>query len=107
MKLYIKRLKDGVDAVAEYDKATGAMTVLKGSHVSNNISQSEKFRGAKTIERLRKEYVENGIVIKDVVFRSSSTAANFVTGSSSNGLKVWKDENGNVLKAFIAGEAEA
>lgn len=101
MKLYIKRSKNGVDAVAEFEKATGTVTVLKGSRVSDSIAHSEKFRGAKSIERARAVYVKNGAVVKDAVFKSSSTAANFVTGTSTNGLTAWKDENGITLKGIL------
>ena len=34
-------------------------------------------------------------------FRSPSTAANFVTGNSTNGLLAWKDENGRTLKEIL------
>lgn len=41
-------------------------------------------------------------VIKDAVFKSSSTAANFVTGTSTNGLMAWKNEDGIKLKQLIS-----
>lgn len=106
MKLYIKRIKNGVDAVAEFDKTAGTVTVLKGSRVSVSIAHSEKFRGAKAIEKYRTEYVEDGVVVKDAVFKSSSTAANFVTGTSTNGLTAWKDKGGKTLKGILADEEE-
>lgn len=101
MKLYMKRKNKTIEAVAEYDLENGSVTVLKGSTVSPTIAYTEKFRGAKSIEKSRSEYVENGIVIKDVYFKSASTAANFVTGSSTNGLTAWKSENGNTLQCIL------
>lgn len=101
MKLYIKRAKSNISATANYEPSQKQFVVLKGSTVSSSIAYSEKFRGAKTIERTRTEYVQNGVVMRDVVFKSASTAANFVTGSSTNGLSVWKDESGNKLKDII------
>lgn len=101
MRLYLKRKNKMIDAVAEYDLENGPFIVLKGSTVSKAISQSEKFRSAKSIEKKRSEYVENGIVIKDAHFKSASTAANFVTGSSTNGLTAWENENGNSLKHIL------
>ncbi len=101
MKLYIKRKDKAIEAVAKYDIGDGSVTVLKGSTVSDTIAFSEKFRGAKSIEKNRSEYVKNRIVIKDAYFKSASTAANFVTGSSTNGLTAWKDENGNTLKSIL------
>ena len=101
MKLYMKRKNKTIESVAEYDLENGSVTVLKGSTVSATIAYSEKFRGAKSIEKSHSEYVENGIVIKDAYFKSASTAANFVTGSSTNGLTAWKSENGNTLQCIL------
>lgn len=101
MEVYINR-KDGTQAAGEYNSETNALIVLKGSIVSSTVNRSEKFRGTATIERLREEYVKNGIVVEDVTFKSPSTAANFITGASSNGLTVWKDETGKKLKDVIS-----
>lgn len=104
MKLYIKREKNGIDAVCEYNEKEKSFTVLKGSKISSNIAYSDKFKGSKTIEKHRAEYAENNIVKKDAFFKSSSTAANFVTGTSSNGLRVWKDKNNTTLKDILSKE---
>lgn len=101
MKLYIKRAKGNIDAVAEYDVSTKKFTVLKGSKVSDKIAYSEKFRGSKSIEKNRSTTVENGYVTTDVIFKSASTAANFVCGSSTNGLTAWKNEQGETLKVML------
>ena len=107
MRLYLERKKSNVKAVAEYDEKTGTFTVLKGSIVSDSISYAKKFRGTKSIEANRAGTVSNGEVIKDVFFKSSSTAANYVTGSSTNGLIAWKDDKGVPLKALLSkGEAD-
>lgn len=107
MRVYLERKKSNVKAVAEYDEKSGTFTVLKGSIVSDSISYSEKFRGAKSIEKNRTGTVSNKKVTKDVVFTSPSTAANFVTGSSTNGLMAWKDHNGVPLKVLLSkGEAD-
>ncbi|MDO5139728.1 MAG: DUF4357 domain-containing protein [Oscillospiraceae bacterium] len=97
MEVYLNR-KDGTNATGEYDINTNTLTVYKGSRVSSKVKHSEKFRGAVTIERLRSEHVKNGVAINNVSFTSPSTAANFVTGCSSNGLRVWKDKSGRTLK---------
>ena len=102
MKFYLKSAKSNVDAVAEYDAGAKTMTVLLGSKVSDSISQSKKFRGAKSIEKSRKDIVNTKhILIKDIVFKSPSTAANFVTGNSTNGRDAWKDETGRTFKQVI------
>lgn len=100
MEVYLSR-RDGTKATGEYDINTNALTVYKGSQVSPKVNHSEKFRGAVTIERLRSEHVKNGIVVNNVSFKSPSTAANFVTGCSSDGLIKWKDRSGRTLKELI------
>ena len=104
MKFYLKNRKGLFDAVAEYNDETKSFTVLKGSKVSEYISNTPKFRGAKTIVKLRDEYVQNDVEVKkDVVFKSPSSAANFVTGASTNGCKAWKDETGRTFKEVFGG----
>ena len=76
--------------------------MLKRSRVSDAVSCSKTFRGAKQVISLRAEFVEDDFTVKDLVFKSASTAANFVTGTSSNGLIVWKDKNGITLKEVLA-----
>lgn len=102
MKLYLTRPCYDIKAAAEYDTASRAFIVLKGSTVSETISYSEKFRGAKSIEKYRAGVLDGTRVTKDVPFKSASTAANFVTRVSTNGLTAWKDENGKLLKAILA-----
>lgn len=104
MKVYLIREKKNINAIGEYDLETKTLTVKKGSRVSEDIAYSEKFRGARAIERDREETVKDHIVTKDVQFKSASTAANFVTGSSTNGLVAWKADNGLTIKEIIASE---
>lgn len=97
MELYLKT-KNGASAIGNYNNKTKEITVLKGSIVSEKISTSPKFRASKTIRKQRKKYVKENTVIENVKFNSVSTAANFITGTSCNGLLYWKDNNGNNLK---------
>lgn len=101
MTLYLKRSKSNVSATGKYNPATKQLTVLKGSRVSDSIAYTEKFRGAGTIEKNRVASVKDGVVVKDTIFKSASTAANFVTGGSTNGLVAWKDSNGRPLKEIV------
>lgn len=105
MKFYLRNRKKAFDAVAEYDASKKTFIVLKGSRVSDTISNSPSFRGKKTIFKFRDEYVQNGVdVFRDVVFKSPSTAANFVTGTSTNGCIAWKDEAGHTFKEVFGGD---
>ena len=101
MRIILNAKKAGAKAYGEWDATTGHVVVKQGSVVSQTLSASPTFRGKKTIENLRGQYVSEGIVTTDVLFKSSSTAANFITGRSTNGLIVWKTEDGKTLKEFI------
>lgn len=102
MKLYLKQPTRNVNAVAEYSFENKSITVLAGSRVSDSVSHSKTFRGAKSIEKHRQGNVNSeNIVINEVVFKSPSSAANFVTGASTNGHIAWKDDVGRSFKQII------
>ena len=105
MKVFLIRERTGVNANAEFDPDTKAVIVLKGSILSETIAHTAKFRGAKSIEKSREGVMKGAVLQKDMVFKSASTAANFVTGSSTNGLTAWKDKDGRTIKEIIL-EAE-
>ena len=79
-----------------------SFVVLKDSIIPGTIAHSAKFRGAKSIEKYRAGVVDGTRVTMDVPFKSASTAANFVTGASTNDLTSRKDENGKTLKEIFA-----
>ena len=103
MKVFMKSSRKNYDAIGEYDPKTKTLIVYKGSKVADSFAESRTFKGDKRIGKLWDAGVENCIVTKDMTFNSASTAANFVTGQSSNGLRTWKTEEGldlgKVLKA--------
>ena len=104
MKVFLKSKRNSYDAIGEYQPLEKRFIIRKGSTVSENIAYSATFRAAKNIEKQRKDVIKNNKVIKDVIFKSPSTAANFVTGRSTNGLIAWKDENGKKLKELLKDE---
>ena len=101
MRVYIKSMRNNIDAVGEYNIKTKELIVLKNSLISENIAYSETFRGANSVEKQRQDKVKGNILLEDVKFKSSSTAANFVTGRSTNGLVTWKNKNGKTIKEII------
>lgn len=101
MKLYLKT-KSGADATGEYDSASKELTVKKGSVVSPDVHTTGKFRSANSVLKYREQHCDGVTVKTDVVFKSASTAANFVTGRSTNGLITWKNSDGQALKTLIA-----
>ena len=94
MRVELVSRKMQVNAVGEYTPESGELIVLKGSIVSLSLSESKTFRGRKSIEKAREDTIEGNAVIKDITFKSPSTAANYVTGGSSNGMRLWKTEEG-------------
>ena len=101
MKVYIKSKKNNIDAVGDFNINTRELIVLKNSKVSDNIAHSERFRGSKSIERQRNGKLKDNILLENVLFKSPSTAANFVTGRSTNGLIAWKNKDGKTIKELV------
>ncbi len=102
MRVYIIRKKDGVRASGDYDPKTNELIVLAGSILSKDISYTAKFRGAKSVEKARDGIVKERILQQNVTFKSASTAGNFVTGRSTNGLLVWKNDEGLSIKEYLS-----
>ena len=102
MKVFMKKERIGVNAIGIYNPETKECVVLKGSKVSETISQAPTFRGINGVIKHRAGTVENNIVTKDIVFKSCSTAGNFVTGRSTDGFAAWKVEGGQTLREFLS-----
>lgn len=101
MQVFLVRKRSGVEAIGEFNIKTKELKVLKGSKVSKDIAFSPTFRGATSIEKRRKGRVINNILQEDILFNSPSTASNFVTGRSTNGLSLWKNKDGKNIKELI------
>lgn len=71
--------------------------VLRGSRISPDANDSNlssevvSLRGTASIG-------EDRILREDVLFKTPSAAASFVTGNSADGWTAWKDESGRTLK---------
>ena len=73
--------------------------LLKGAKIKKEISKSL----SSGVRKMREKYIAGGKVIseittEDILFSSSSAAADFVLGSSVSGPATWKDEDGVSLK---------
>ncbi|MCD8120606.1 MAG: GIY-YIG nuclease family protein [Lachnospiraceae bacterium] len=91
--------------------ATGMVTsegfvVLKGATVNERTSRKSLSQGmVKQREKIFAEgKVENLATTEDILFSSSSAAADFVLGYSVSGPQTWKDRNGRELKKIENGE---
>lgn len=90
-------------AEAEYTE-TG-FTVKKGGRVSSDFAAH--VRGGKTAKKYRNDpsYVaKDGTILQDCEFTSPSTAAQFVTGRSTNGYEAWKVDAKTNLGKFLRGK---
>lgn len=82
------------------------LKVLQGSRISNSV----RAKVNPIVEELRKNpklVSQDYVVLEDIMFRSASTAASFVTGNISNGMRVWKLESGKTLESAINNEASS
>ena len=91
--------------------ATGIVTaegfvVYKGAVMNEKISVKSVGAG---IVKLREKYILDGHVVdnittEDILFNSSSAAANFILGYSVSGPQTWKTQDGRTLKEIESGE---
>jgi len=84
----------------------GKLTVIKNSKLNPNMA-IYYYSAAKNIIAIRenRELVNNeGIVIKDIIFNSPSTAAQFVTGRSVNGFISWRPDDKMSLRDYLRQE---
>lgn len=80
----------------------GSITVLKGGKI--NLDFAAHIRGGNNAKKYRdnQEYVDlHGNILKDCQFSSPSTAAQFVTGRSTNGYEAWKVETKKSLGDYL------
>ena len=90
----------GVNAEAIYCGDT--ITVLPGGKISEDFADYVKGGKKSKSYRDNPEYVDgNRNIIKECVFSSPSTAAQFVTGRSDNGYLIWKVEKKKTLGAYL------
>ncbi len=95
--LYLKAgSADAVGAVT-----TEGFVVLAGARINEKMSEKSLH---KSVVNLRNKHFdaghinENFVTTEDILFSSSSAAADFVTGYSVSGPAYWKDKNGKTLK---------
>lgn len=100
VKVTLKQRTTDVFAEAIYEGAT--ITVLPGGKISKDFA--DHIRGGKTAKSYRDDtqYVDkNGTILKSCEFTSPSTAAQFVTGRSTNGYEAWKVEEKKSLGDYL------
>lgn len=80
----------------------GNVIVKKGGRI--DLSFADHIRGGKMSKKYREssDYVDSeGNILRDCEFSSPSTAAQFVTGRSTNGYEAWKVEKKISLGKYL------
>lgn len=73
--------------------------LLKGSQLNTEDKFAERWKEKLPPIRLKySDKISNNVTIADILFKSSSGAANFCSGQSVSGPKNWFDKNGNTLE---------
>lgn len=75
--------------------------LLKGSKISLSPSASCNKRIKELYNKCADIIDANGILLDNIQFKSSSSTAMFVTGSSKNGKLYWKNKEGTLLRDLI------
>lgn len=99
MKIYFKNRSKSIDAVGIVNDGSDWI-VCKGSKVSMEESKTISTRIASL--RGTPGLIKEGILQKDMHFNSASTAGQFVSGCSVNGMRVWKTKDGESVSSCVA-----
>lgn len=96
------------NAKAEGKTTTEGFVVLQGATVNQKINEKSVNSG---IVELREKYfsegkVKNLVTTEDLLFSSSSAAADFILGYSVSGPKTWKNKDGKSLKEIESEEEQ-
>lgn len=105
MDVYMKAWNGEFEAYGWYEN--GKVTVYKGSRI--RMASPDNFRKTLSVVVCRGDSScvdENGSVLKDCVFKSPSTAAQFVSGRSTNGYLAWHVAKRMSLKSWLQNEKE-
>lgn len=91
-------------ASAKGKRTPEGFVLLKGSKISSEISSNSGEAILAQREKYKKDIDENNVVISDILFKSPSAAAKFVSGNSVSGMLSWKTKEGKTLGEIIKNE---
>lgn len=100
IEIYLTSRDQSYDAKGTYTEES--FIVKKGSKI--RLDFADHIRGGKKSKSYREDpsvVDSDGNVLKDCSFGSSSTAAQFVTGRSTNGLVAWHVDKKTSLKSYL------
>lgn len=100
IKVTLKQRSREVFAEAVYEGEI--ITVQPGGKISKDFANHIKGGRKARSYRDNPEYVdEKGNILRKCIFKSPSTAAQFVTGNSTNGYEAWKVEEKKSLGKYL------
>ena len=100
IEIFYKSKKRDCYAEGVFNEKNNSVIVKKGAKITKKMD--ERFRISKEAKKRDDKAIVNNYILKeDILFKSPSVAAQFVSGSSLNGLKVWKTINNRPLKETI------
>lgn len=78
--------------------------VLKGAKLNDKPIAKSLNKGLANLREkyIDEEKVKDGITTENLLFSSSSAAADFILGYSASGPKIWKNKDGKSLKEIDA-----
>ena len=100
IKVFLSSRKADVQAEAIYDGES--IVIQPGGTISSDFAGH--IRGGKMAKSIREnpEYVDdNRRILKECIFTSPSTAAQFLIGRSINGYEAWKVEKKKSLGDYL------
>lgn len=99
MKIEIYGNFKNVELKGSFDSETREVVINAGSTYSKDVTNSFYKHLLNLRQEILKKYCKNGVVIKNISFKSASTAAGVLCGSSINGIDFFKDiKTGKTLK---------
>ena len=99
VKLYLMSRTHNFYAEGLYNPHNNHLFVLEGAKISAYPTLKVGKGKAKWL-KMNTEYVKDGYLVQTLEFRTPSTAATFVSGTSMNGYARWKNENGKELRTI-------
>ena len=98
MKVILKSRNNKHFATAEYDGSM--LTILPESRINLTISYDAISESVKEYRNNRDLVSADGVVLKEITFKSPSSAAQFITGRSVNGYIAWRIDDKISLKKY-------
>lgn len=80
----------GVRVDAKYNPNTMSILLLKGSHISLGVVEKYRSKRSRQIQNYLVDGDETNVLKCDVVFKTVSGAAVFISGNDINGWDAWK-----------------